>query len=465
METPMTRPSRRRSAAPTAPGPRPRTPGRAVARRRGGIARRPAALALVALLTALAAPEPAAASGFYRFQHLGRATGQAGAFTARADDPSALYYNPAAITRLDGLQLAGGLDFSNATDEYSSATAGGVSADHSIQFPPALYLTWRGPAAGPWALGIGIDTPYWYRVDWDPVDFPPRFRTRLLELELWQVHPVVAYELDERWSVGGGVRYMFGGFNQGLNSRVLVPVADGAPEPAELFVDAETSVDGFGFDGAVHYTAQVWGWGAVYRSAVEVEGSDRLRRAVRDQPFSDEARERLRAMIAAGNERVRQSVDLPGELSTGVWFAPYPELRLELDVAWQAWSNFEQSISVAGDPLAPVAVVQRGNWDDTLSLRLGVEGDVGDTLTLYGGVALEPSPVPSQRVDPGFPRGDATVYAFGASYHFPQLSFDLGFSRHEHDSVDVRFQETDPQVPGSYSADDTVWSASARWRF
>ena len=112
-----------------------------------------------------------------------------------------------------------------------------------------------------------------------------------------------------------------------------------------------------------------------------------------------------------------------------------------------------------------MAVVQRGNWDDVVNLRLGVEGDVGDTLSVYGGVALEPSPVPSQRVDPGFPRGDAIVYAVGASYHFPQLSFDLGFSRHDHDGVGVRFQEPDPDVPGSYSADDNVWSVSARWRF
>lgn len=421
-------------------------------------------LALLATLAALAAP-PAAASGFFRFQHLGRATGQAGAFTARADDPAALFYNPAAITRIDGLQLAGGLDFSNATDEYTSATAGGVSADHSIQFPPAAYLTWRGPAAGPWALGIGVDTPYWYRVDWDPVDFPPRFRNRLLELELWQAHPVVAYELDARWSVGGGVRYVFGDFTQGQNSGVMVPVDGGPPEPAEIFLDAETSIDGFGFDGAVHYTTPIWGWGAVYRSGVELEGSDRLRRSVRDQPFSEEARRRLAEIIAAGNERIRQNVDLPAELSTGVWFAPYPELRLELDVVWQAWSNFEQSLSIGGSQPGPVAVVQRGNWDDVVSLRLGVEGDVGDDVSVYGGVALEPSPVPSQRIDPGFPRGDATVYALGASYHFPQLSFDLGVSRHEHDSVDVRFQESDPTVRGSYSADETVWSASARWRF
>lgn len=443
----MTRPSRRRPRPPLGLPP--------------GL---PAAL-LLASAAALAAAPAAEASGFFRSQHGGRATGQAGAFTARADDPAALTYNPAAIVRLDGLQLLGALDFNNTTDEYSSATAGTIAADHSIQFPPAAYLTWRAPASGSWALGLGVDTPVWTRLDWDPVDFPARFRTRLLELELWQVHPVAAYELDDRWSVGGGVRYLFGDFEQGVNEAVLVPVSNGPPEPAELFVDSRTSVDGFGFDGAVHYAGTVWGWGAVYRSSVEVEGSDRLERSVRDQPFSAEAQRVLAEMLAAGGAPVRQTVDLPWELTTGIWFAPYPELRFELDVAWQAWSDFEQSISVGGDPLAPVAVIQRGNWDDVVGLRVGVEGDVGDAFTLYGGYALEPSPVPSQRVDPGFPRGDATIYALGASYHLPQLSFDLGFSRHDHDSVGVRFQEPDPTVPGSYAADDSVWSVSARWRF
>lgn len=422
--------------------------------------------ALLTLLATALAPPAASASGFFRFQHGGRATGQVGAFTARADDPAAIYYNPAAITRLDGLQLLGGLDFNNATDEYSSVTtAGSIAADHSIQFPPAVYLTWREPALGPWALGLGVDTPYWYRVDWDPVDFPARFRNRLLELELWEVHPVAAYELDEHWSVGGGVRYLFGDFAQGQNTALLVPVDGGPPQPAEIFVDAETSVDGLGFDAAVHYAATTWGWGAVYRSAVEVEGSDRLRRSVRDQPFSPEAQQRLAEQLAMGNEPIRQRLELPRELRGGIWLAPYPELRIELDLSWQAWSDFEQSISIGGSPLQPVAVVQRGNWDDVIGVRLGVEGDVGDSITLFGGVALEPTPVPTRRVDPGFPRGDATVYAVGASYHFPQLSFDLGYSRHDHDSVTVGFQEPDPDVRGTYSANDNVWSISARWRF
>lgn len=424
------------------------------------------AAVLVLVLGLAAAPPPADASGFYRFQHGGRATAQVGAFTARADDPAAVFYNPAAITRLEGVQLLGGLDFSNATDEYRSVTAGGVSADHVIEFPPAVYLTWNGDRFGRWALGLGVDAPYWYRINWDPVEFAPRFRSRVFDLGLWEIHPVAAYEIDERWSVGGGLRYTFGSLEQGVNSRLQVPGTGGQLFPAELLLDADTDIDGIGFDAAVHYSTNVWGWGAVYRSGVDLDGNGSLGRTVRDAPPDPLAQAALAAMLAGGGEPIEQAVDLPRELAAGVWIAPYPELRLELDASWQSWSDFAQSISLRGQPMAPEAVVQRGGWDDVISLRLGVEGDVGDALTLSGGIAWEPSPVPGNRVDPAFPRGDATVYAIGASYAFAEVIFDLGVSLHDHDNVSADFQEPlSPGVRSTYSADDTVWSASARWAF
>jgi long-chain fatty acid transport protein len=77
---------------------------------------------LLCLVAVLAGSSLASASGFGLFQHGGRAMGQAGAFTARASEPSALTYNPAAITKLDGFQVQAGLDLNNASDEYRSAT-------------------------------------------------------------------------------------------------------------------------------------------------------------------------------------------------------------------------------------------------------------------------------------------------------------------------------------------------------
>lgn len=417
-----------------------------------------------ALAAALAAADAASASGFYRFQHGGRATGQVGAFTARADEPSAITYNPAAITRLPGLQLQAALDLNNSTDDYTSATAGTVAAHHIIEFPPAVYVTWNDDRLGPWSLGLGVDTPNWTTIDFNSVFFAPRQLSRRLVLNLFEVHPVAAYRLDDRWSVGGGIRYAFGSFKQGVNTLPETFNLNGAPFTTEVLLDAASDVDGLGFDAAVHFTTPVWGWGAVYRSAVTVDGGGEVSRSARDLPTDAAARQALAAQLPKTS--LGQSVHLPAELRGGAWLAPYPELRLELDLTYQAWSDFEQSISTPTVPGAPVAVVQRGGWDDVLGVRLAVEGDVNDSVSVFGGIAFEPSPVPRDRVDPAFPRGDATVYAAGMTYNFPQISFDLGASIHQHSDVGSNFQEIpNPGVRGTYSARDTVWSVAARWRF
>src|SRR5688572_1819176 len=153
--------------------------------------------------------------------------------------------------------------------------------------------------------------------------------------------------------------------------------------------------------------------------------------------------------------------EIPPEFRIGFWGAPYPELRLELDLAYAAWSEVDNSLSRVTPPPAcapagcPFLVERR--WDDSVSVRLGFEGDVTDHAALSGGVAYEPSPVSSSQVEPGFPRGDAYVYALGWSYNFPELSFDIGYSFHDHQGRGDRFG-------GRYSASERVFAFAVRWR-
>jgi long-chain fatty acid transport protein len=394
--------------------------------------------------------------------------GQAGAFTARAPEPSALTYNPAAIAHLEGFQIQAGLDFNNAQDEYSSAT-GSFEANHVIQFPPALYLTWK-QRNGPFAFGLGVDSPFYYNVEWRPALFPGRFLTRRFELRVYELHPVLAYDLGDGWSMGGGLRYAFGNLDQDDNALLLFSASPPGTIPQPFLIEVERSassdVDAIAWDLAVHYAAPSWGWGAVYRSPEKLKGNGDSSYAPRDVPVGvpglDAA---IRARLVNGG--ARQSFELPREMRVGIWYAPYPELRLELDAAYQNWSSLEAT-DVTYDPNVfgdgPTVHTPR-DWKNTTSLRLGIEGDITDNLMIYGGVAQEPSPVPERTLEPGFPRGDAMVYAAGFSYSFPQVSFDLGYSLHEHDDRGVSNQEPlHPGRAGTYSASDSVWGFAVRWR-
>jgi long-chain fatty acid transport protein len=404
----------------------------------------------------------AAASGFGLFQHGARATGQAGAFTARASEPSALTYNPAAITKLPGFQIQGGLDFNNAKNDYRSSSGAFVSK-HIIDFPPNLYLTWKAKES-PIALGLGFDSPFWYRVNWFPALFPNRFLGRQFELKVFELHPVFAWDLGEGWSVAAGLRYDYGNMDQGDNALITVTPTGQAPLRVETERHADADVDGTSWDAAIHYADPSWGWGAVLRAPMRLKGHGGVDFHFRDVP-SPAVQTLLEQVLPDGDSR--QSFEIPRELRSGIWVAPYPELRLEFDVAWESWSSIERtSLTTSGIGGQPITTIRDRNWKDTYNLRLGFEGNVTDAFVVYGGVSREPTPVPSNTLLPDFPRGDATVYGLGFSYNFPQISFDLAGSYHHHDSQRTGIDEPfNPGVKGSYSATDKVWAFSIRRRF
>jgi long-chain fatty acid transport protein len=426
-------------------------------------------LLILVLLAALTSGGTLHAVPFGLFQHGGRGLGQVGALTARADEPSTVGYNPAGLTHLEGFQLQAGIDFSNANDSYRSAS-GSFNRTHAIQIPPALYASWRSKEK-PWAFGLGIDSPISHIEDWRPVFFPGRFLTRKFALRLFELHPTLAYDLGDGWSIGGGIRYLNGTLDQGTNALVTFAVPPTATSPVtpvqlEIQLDAESDVDGLSWDLATSYQAPVWGWGAVFRDKAKVDGSGRAKFKARDVPSGIPGLDSfLAARLATGS--ADQSFELPRELRSGIWYAPYPELRLELDAAFNQWSSIDEtSIGLSTTPLgAPTTLRTSRAWKDTISLRLAAEGNITDDLLIYGGIAQEPSPVPSNRLEPGFPRQDTTVYALGASYRLDYLSFDVGYSYHDGGSFGASGQEPlNPTRDGSYEATESVWGFSVRWR-
>ena len=97
------------------------------------------------------------------------ASGMGNAFSAQADDPSALHYNPAGMTQLRGVEFMTGALLSGGTTTFTSPT--GVTAtgdrDGSLAWPPPthLYLTANLKdlgirAFGDLTAGIGVTVPF-----------------------------------------------------------------------------------------------------------------------------------------------------------------------------------------------------------------------------------------------------------------------------------------------------------------
>ena len=100
---------------------------------------------LVVAVALLIFPSIGQATGFRILDQSASATGQASAFTAQADDASAVYYNPAGMTQLRRVQVSlgtlligGSTSFQNAAGTTARGDFGG-----SVAYPPPtnFYIT------------------------------------------------------------------------------------------------------------------------------------------------------------------------------------------------------------------------------------------------------------------------------------------------------------------------------------
>ena len=117
------------------------------------------------------------------------------AFTATADNPSAIYYNPAGITQIEGQQVRAGVYLISTGVDFTSAANGNeYSPDSSFQPVPQLYYV-NSPKDSQFSFGVGVYSPYGLSIDWG--DNTP-FRNRAEEgtLLYLTVNPVIAWQAE-----------------------------------------------------------------------------------------------------------------------------------------------------------------------------------------------------------------------------------------------------------------------------
>lgn len=130
------------------------------------------------------------------------------AFAATADNPAAIYYNPAGITQLDGhnVQL-GSLLYMNIYADYKSPSGQRVQNEHELIPVPELHYVFT-PKGQPFSFGLGVYSPFGLGMEW-PAGAP--FRNAGLEARLAYVtiNPVVAWKPFQSLSIAIGPTFNY----------------------------------------------------------------------------------------------------------------------------------------------------------------------------------------------------------------------------------------------------------------
>jgi len=444
-----------------------------------------------------------------------------------ADPPGlmAIHYNPAGLTRLDGRQLEVNLmsvyldidaDFT-APEGYEIFNIDGLETDPMTgrQRDPvansgshtnnvALYVPGfgilrapPGPAVAP-SAGISINPPGskltfgnmfylpmaagFYRDKKDPGRYMPQ-ATALQRITY--LSPTIGYEINDRWSVGGGIHISQMGLAVDQYMRapnLLLGVAEtlqtafnceSGEEPLQpwlalcggnigpwddigvLSLNLQETVSPTYALGIMWEPRDWFSWGASYTSEArmnmkgtfEIEYTEdwsgfwqRLNNSVLGAISSAILSLPSGAPREAGN--VSMDLTYPQHFQTGISVDVHPKLTLNADIGWTdfaQWDSFNLRFDRNLEFLGAARILSTNATQSTLSLPMGftdqwnwafgMEFHASPRLDLRAGVEIRDSVIPDDQRQILAPFGGANLYSVGMGYRWDKdTEIDLNLS-------------------------------------
>jgi long-chain fatty acid transport protein len=370
------------------------------------------------VLLGLLAAVPGRAAGFSATAPPGiKAMGMAGAYTAQADDPTAIFYNPGGVALMKKKVSVGLSTVWRNELQFQGLPPGGASGtateqEEGFDFPAFGYAV--KPFGAKLKLGIGVYSPFALTSEWaDPGAFAGRFAATRSELSTIDVNTQLAWKGGESFGFGAGVIYRSSKLSMGRRITGF-DIDTGAPvDVASLALETDYG-DGLGWNaGFLHKIGEGFAWGLVYRSEIEVDytGAGSLTQIPTGNPQLDALTERTYPL--GTDIPLLTDVTFPDEATLGIALSPTKSFLLEVDVTQTGWSRFEGvTIFFPTTPLLDDTVL-RPTWDDALAYRLGLRFSLPKNMQLRLGYAFEESPMPDTDAGPFLPDADRNVFTLG----------------------------------------------------
>lgn len=431
----------------------------------------------------------ALASGFQIHEQSAKALGNALAgATAGAEDVSYMAYNPAAIGRVSGNQVAATLSYIDPefTPENMQASTilgtpiqGKVDDGDVNAFVPALAAKWR--LSDTIDLGLGIYSFWGLETDYNR-NWIGRYYAVDSSLTTVAINPVISFSPTPDFSIGFGViaQYAEAELSNAIDFGTIGRLALKRNPKLKPLLKPRLNANSSHQDGFVRLTGEDWGFGfnlgvlyqltsytrvgIAYRSEVEytIEGQ------------ADFTRDPAGIATVLGFADTPAEVDLttPATASLGIFHRINERLAVMAEVQWTDWSTFDRLVvKFAKKPGDPSVFVN--DWEDTWFASVGASYRLTERWLLRAGLAYDQSPVPGpQHRTPRIPDADRQWVALGATYS-PAAHFDItGSWVHIFvDDAEINLKATDEgnrfrgNLSGSYEASADVFAVQATWHF
>jgi long-chain fatty acid transport protein len=364
-------------------------------------------LAIVAVL--LAASVPARGGGIELYEIASPDIGLASAgYSARAQDASTLFKNPAGMSLLQGSQFQGGLQLTYGSVSFSPDAATSPQLGHNgggnaIGALPAASGFYVYDLSDKWKLGLGALNYFGLAEKYDD-NWVGRYYVQKSALLGMSLMPTVSFKATDWLSVGAGLNAMYGYLG------TEVAINNGSP-----------------VDGQLKLNDEAWGFGANVGVLIEPCEGTRIGVSYLSQ-VSLGFKDRPEISVYGGNlgtlfttPELNLGVKVPQSVMLGLYQDLSPKWAVMADVGWQQWSQFgEVQVGVESPGGTPRVVTANLHYQDTWHGALGALYRASDKWQFMGGVAFDSSAVDNANRTVTLPMGQAWRFGLGASYQLSQ---------------------------------------------
>jgi long-chain fatty acid transport protein len=384
--------------------------------------------------------------GFELYEFGARSSSMGGAVVARAADASTVFYNPAGIVFLEGTNFYGGVTLVSSSNSFTwDVTSTEYNAKSGFHTPIGVYFTHRFNEK--LAAGIGVTNPFGLGLEWED-DFPGRYIARNSDLKSFYISPVVAYQVMEGLSIGGGADLVLGSVT--LENSVYYALDP--TNPAVRTEIATAKIEGssklaVGFSVSTMYRAEKWGAGFLYRHSIKnkLEDGDATFELI--APYGSIPT--LQAVFT--NQKINAEMNFPSFLSIGFYYKLLEQLGMEVDYMWYKWSEFKEIVLEFENPILNQTIEE--DYKNSEQMRLGIHYDLSPQLQLRLGYIFDQTPQPTKSISPMLPDNDRNDFSIGVGYTRNNMQFDIGYML-------VLFGERDTKGRNEYRFEGTYSSTA-----
>lgn len=394
------------------------------------------ALRYTLALALLGVPAAAGAQAFGLNEIGSCAVARAFAATAApCDDASSIYWNPGVLPKTPGFSFYGGVAIIGIDGDFTRDTSfTRFEADVPTAYVPHIFLDYRG--AGKLAYGLGVYVPYGLTSQWQD-DFPGRFVAKKASLKTIYVQPNIAYQLTDNWSIGGGPIYGHSSVElvQAVDlSAVVTPAGPtfgqlGIPKYTEFArAKLEGSASAWGVTVGLHgKLTPTWEMGLRFLSQLSFKYDDADATfeprptgliLAANNPFGVPANTPVDALVlpsfstTLAPQKVSTVIRHPAQIQAGFAYTGWENTTVDLDYAYVGWKSFNQlPVNFKGGAPSKVLIE---DYNNTSSIRFGIERRMTNGFALRGGLAAAASAAPDETVTPLLPEMDRGYATLGA---------------------------------------------------